>query len=625
MKSTGPLKPKRFFDFGRFRLDPFERILLADGKPVAMTLKAFDTLRVLVENRGSILEKEELLKRVWTDTFVEERTLAQNISTLRKLLGEAPDGPKFIETIPRRGYRFVAEVHEASDTRVAEPRRSASNFLIAGGLVAVVLLLAGWLVRGQFQGFRPTAREKSMLVVLPFVNLSGDPNQDYFSSGLTEEMITQLGKLDPSRLGVIARTSAYQYQNAGKDIRQLGQELGVEYVLEGSVRQEGERVRIAAKLIQVKDQSHLWAADFDRRATDILDLQREVASAVAREIKLELAPATRAALDTPAPVDPEAHELYLRGRYFWNKRTEEGYLKAIECFNGAIAREPQYAEAYAGLADAYALLGSLPNARLPRGEAMPKAKASALRSLQLDNSLAEAHTSLGFVKMQYEWDWPDAEREFHRALDLNPSYATAHQWYAIWLFSRERPGEALEEEIRAQRADPLSLIVWTDTSQFLLCLGRYDDAIKSAQKAVEMDPSFPMAHYYLGQAYVGQQRYSEGIAELKKALTLSGSGAWALTALARAYAYAGQRHDAQAILQRMLKGIEQRPDLAFQVAQICLALDDKVSALAWLQTAYQYRDGGMILLNLSLEFAALRHDPEFADLERRVGLAVNRR
>jgi TolB-like protein len=445
------------------------------------------------------------------------------------------------------------------------------------------------------------------------VNLSGDSGQDYFSSGLTEEMIAQLGALEPARLGVIARTSAMQYKDTKKNARQIGRELGVDYLMEGSVRSDGERVRITAQLIQVKDQTHLWAQNYDRDLRDILALQREVASAIALQIKLELTSGASARLASAPPRDPQAYELYLQGRYFWNKRTESGFVKAIEYFNQALARDPNYAQAHAGLADAYALLGSLASAGISRQEAMPKAKRSALRALQLDDSLAEAHTSLAFVLAQYEWDWQGAEREFRRALELNPNYATAHQWYGLWFMAHRRFEEALEEERLAHEADPLSTIIETDTCQFLEFAGRDDDAIRHAQRALELDPGFSLAHLYLAEAYNRKRNYPEAIAELEGP-GLKDVGAWVTLILARTYALAGQRDKAKAALRIILESPNHGEDAAVPLASVYATLGEKEPAFAWLEKAYRNREGGLILLGVSPVPQLIRQDPRFEGL-----------
>jgi len=631
-------KTKSFFDFGTFRLDPMEHILLCAGCRVPLTPKAFETLLALIENAGHILEKEDLLKRVWPNTFVEEGTLARNISTLRKALGDDPDGNTYIETIPRRGYCFVAPVRQIP---YQEPGESAAKvvlqqnvtrakpwpsllrrWMLAVGLLAI-LPVGGYVFWQRFSHPRGTSADRTTIAVLPFENLSGEPAQQFFADGFSEEMITQLGGLEPNRLSVIARTSAMHYQGTSKDPREIGRELGAEYVLTGSVRRDADRVRITVRLIRAKDGTNLWAKDYDRSVRDILSLQSEVASSIAREISLKLSPETSIHLAAARPVNPDAYEDYLKGRYFWNKRTSTSYLKAIEYFNEAIARDPKYARAYTGLADAYALLGSLSNAEMPRSEAMPRAKAAALTALQLDDSLAEAHTSLAFEEMHYEWDWQAAEREFKRALELNPNYATAHQWYAFWFIARGTFDQALTQLSLAEKADPLSIVIKSDTSDVLTCAGRYEQAAQAAKRALELDPNFPLAHYSLAEAYAGRQLYPQAITEYQKMLATDNGNSWARTGIARAYAQTGQRADAERLLEDTLRSCRNLGDCALEIAFIYASLGEKDQAFAWLEKAYQYRDGGLILLNVSMPLKGLRSDTRFANLARRIGLVLS--
>jgi len=640
----------RFYTFGPFRLDPSERVLLSNGQRILLTPKAFDTLLVLVERNGHVLGKDELLKIVWPDTFVEEGTLAQNISTIRKALGDGQDGQTYIETVPKRGYRFVAPVSEATDVdsggvesdkvesakiesgeqdrpevsaETSQPMRaSRSRSATAGSVIVLLILLAGvsaYFLRQRYSRSRKSLASPATLAVLPFENLSGKPEEQYFANGFTEEMITRLGDLDPKRLGIIARVSGMQneqYQGAGKNAREIGQELGADYILQGSVTRDGGRVRITARLIQAKKQTTLWTKDYDREVRDILSLQSDVAGAIAREIELKLSPEESARLSATRLVDPDAYELYLKGRYFWNKRTEAAYEKAIEYFNQAIARDPQYARAYSGLADAYALLGSRPNAELPRREAMPRAKAAALTALKLDDSIAEAHASLAFVEMHYEWNWPASEQEFKSALELNPNYATAHEWFAYWLMAQGRPDESIEEINRAQRADPLSVIIKTDSADLLEFAGRFDEAIQKVREAMDLDPDFRLAHYFLGEAYMGKKMYSDALAEYQKGLALDKGDVWCLTGLGRVYANLGQKAKASKIVEQF----HERNDLAIETASILAALGKKDQSFAWLEKAYLQREGGLILLNADPGLKSLRPDPRFADLARRVGL-----
>jgi TolB-like protein/DNA-binding winged helix-turn-helix (wHTH) protein/Tfp pilus assembly protein PilF len=623
--------------FGPFSLDPKQRVLLRDGKAIALTSKAFEILNLLVENHGRALSKEEMMRQVWPDSFVDESNLAQHIFHLRKVLGDTHEGREYIETLPRHGYRFVAEVQQGpvksaevtvstGDTGKAVVAVANSNptklrwvlGIAAGFLLAVFALV--FEERGRMGDAGPVSSGKVMLAVLAFENLSGDPQQEYLSSGLTEELITQLGSLEPGRLGVIARTSAMQYKGSRKDVRQISRELGVDYVLEGSVRRDGERVRITAQLIQVKDQTHLWAKEYDRGLKDILGLESEVAGEVAREIRLRLTPAETARLAATHPVDPEAYEMYLKGRYFWNKRNEAAYLKAIEYFNQAISRDPEYARAYSGLADAYALLGSWPNAEVPRKVAMPRAKEAALTALKLDDSLAEAHASLAFVEMHYEWDWKESEREFRRAIELNPNYATGHQWFAYWLMAQGRRDESIAENELARKADPLSIIIRTDAADLLCAAGRFDEAIRKVQEAMDLDPDFRLAHYFLALAYSGKQMYPEALAEYQKSVALDSKDEWSLSGLGWVYALMHDRMNAKKIIRRLKQDARERPDLALEIAIIYSALEEKDEAFAWLERAYQNRDGGLMFVNSYWYFGRIRSDPRFAPFVRRIGL-----
>jgi TolB-like protein/Tfp pilus assembly protein PilF len=498
----------------------------------------------------------------------------------------------------------------------SEPRSSSRRLLAAGLLV---ILLGGacilWL-RSAHR--RVVSGNRTTLAVLPFENLSGEPAQQFFADGFSEEMITQLGGLDPSRLAVIARTSAMHYQGTVKDLREIGRELGAEYVLTGSIRRDGDRVRITARLIRTDNGTHLWAKDYDRGVRDILVLQSEVASAIAGEVSLQLSPEKTARLAAAHPVDPEAYESYLKGRYFWNKRTAAAYGKAIEYFNDAIARDPKYAQAYTGLADAYALLGSLPDAQMPRPEAMPKARAAALTALQLDDSLAEAHTSLAFEELQYEWNWPQAEREFKTALQLNSNYATAHQWYALWFVSRGQTDEALDQLSQAEKADPLSIIIKCDISEMLTTASRYEQAAAAARRALDLEPDFPLAHLALADAYAGQQKYPQAIAEYQKILATDNGYIWARAGLARCYARNGQRADAEKLLQETLRGCGNRGSCPAEVSSIYGGLGEKEQEFAWLEKAYQIRDGGLFLLNAHLSQSGPHPDARYVDLVRRI-------
>jgi TolB-like protein/DNA-binding winged helix-turn-helix (wHTH) protein/Tfp pilus assembly protein PilF len=617
---------KPSYSFGPFTLDAAERLLLRDKSPVPLTPKAFETLLVLVENAGRLTEKQELLSRVWPDTFVEEATLAKNVSTLRKALGDSTESEEYIQTVPKRGYRFVAEVERrdgsSSVTAAAPPKKDRGFRTLAIGVAVVLLGTALFLY-----GFRRSPREASpapearaKLVVLPFEDLTAAPDGDYFADGLTEEMIRQLALVNPERVSVIARTSSMHFKGSHKTVAEIGKELGVAYLLEGTLRHDGERLRISARLVQVEDQVQLWAQSYQRDLKDMLAVQDEVARAVAAEIGARLqSPAAPRRAARPM-VAPDIHQLYLKGRYFWNKRTESGYQKAIQYFEEAIEKEPGYAAAYAGLADTYALLGSMTNSTMPRVEAMPKAGAYAEKALELDESLAEARTSLAFVKMHFEQDWAAAETEFLRAIALNPSYVTAHHWYAYCLVAQARIEEALAEIRLAQELDPLSLIVNTDVAEMLYYARRNDEAIEQARKTLEIDPSFLLAQRVLGLAYEEKKMYAESIATFEALVSMSGRADYALAALARSHALSGNPGEAERLLQELL-ALETKDSAALLgPAIVHAALGNNDQALSWLEKLYERR-AGIILIKVEPYFDPLRSEPRFRELERRMALA----
>ena len=614
--------------FGPFVLDPVEKRLLRDRNPVALPPKALETLLALVEHRGHIMEKGQLLELVWPDAFVEEATLTQNIFTLRKALGDSPDGHQYIETVPKRGYRFVAPVKVLEPGGLAEiaelrplARLARKPFLWALAGVLVAVTAAGLYFRARSRESKPeSSAGRITLAVLPFQNFTSDPQQEYFSDGLTEEMITQLGGLNPERLGVIARTSAMHYKGTSKTASQIGRELGVSYLVEGSLRRDGSRVRISAQLIRVSDQMHIWAQDYDRDFRDSLALESDVARDIAAQIQLKLV-SSSAALPT-RPLNPNAHDAYMKGRFFWNKRSEQGYLKAVEYFKQALDADSQYAQAYSGLADAYALLGSNPTTAITRPEAMAKARTAALKALSLDDTLAEAHTSLAFVYWHYDWNWPATEKEFKRALQLNPSYPTAHHWYAFYLVSQGRTDQALEEIRRAQETDPLSLIINTDVAQVLYFAKRYDQAIAQSKRTLEMDPQFPLARLTLAFSYLAKHQYEAAVEEAKNAMQVPGAGPDIEANLAATYAVAGQAAQARALLSQLKAESErQHPGLLFSpIAQVYAALGEKEQAFAWLEKDFEARNGGLTLIRVLPFLDSLHGDPRFADLVRRIGL-----
>ncbi len=622
------LQDKVVFEFGLFRLNPAERLLLREQVPVRLPPKAFDALVLLVENPGHLLEKEELLSKVWPGTFVEESNLAQHISILRKVLQDGEDGFRYIETVPKRGYRFVAEVREfcaipvdtgaLADPAPVERRhgfRSLALAIVGLAVLMAALILTPPIWKRLHSSFLDPIQS---LAVLPLRNLSGDPAQDYFAEGMTEALITDLARIPG--LKVISRTSIMQYKDSHKRLPQIARELGVDGVIEGSVLLSGNRVRITAQLVRGATDRHIWARSYERDLRDLVTLEDGVSRSIAEQVRRQIAPRAPRQLASSA-VSPQAREDYLKGRYFWNRRSEADYLKAIAHFQSALAEDAQYAQAYAGLADAYALLGSVPNAKTPRAQAMPKAKEAALTALNLDDSLADAHTSLAFVEMHYEWKFLEAEREFKRAIDLDPNYSTAHQWYAFDLAAMGRLDEAVAELERARQTDPFSAIINTDLAEFLFYDRKYDEALRQARATVEMDPNFAHAHRVMERVYGQRRMFSEAIAEGRRSVELSGGDSWMLLELAHIYLMAGKKTEMQDCLKTAasIGPGGTLPDEALS-AVMYVSLGDPDRGWKVMENLYHGRDGGLILLNADPSFDVLKSDPRFQQLVKRIGL-----
>lgn len=615
------------YSFGQFAIDVDQKVLLQNGVPLAVTPKVFETMLVLVENAGRVVDKETLMVRVWPGTFVEEANLTFNITQLRKALGDSARKPEFVETVSRRGYRFIAPVvvtRTEPMVPVESPRPSVSRVSKAWlGIIAisiiVVALGGGWWLRNRRTRVTQPPTGKLMLAVLPFQNLTGDGSQDYFSDGLTEEMITQLGSLDPRHLGVIARTSVMHYKNSLAPLDQIGRELNVQYVLEGSVRRESDKVRITAQLIQIKDQTHLWSREYDRDVSHLLLLQEQIAQEVAGDIQLTIENNQHPAEARQASLTPEAYEaydLYLKGEYFFNKRTGYGFEQAITYFLRATEKDPSSARAYAGLADCYALIGAYSGRS--QAEFMPKAREAALRAITLDETLAEAHTALALIVQNYDWDWQTAGREFQRAIELNPNYATAHHWYAEHLTWLGRFDEALQESERARQLDPLSLIIAADNGAILYYSRQYDRAIAQFLAVREMDPNFPRS-YLIDAAYEQKGQCNAARTNVEKLHAIAES-AWVLAEIVIVDACSGERTEARQAMSRLLKlNRHQQIDSAV-LLEAYASLRDKDQAFAYLERAYAQHSVNLTKLKVEPRFDLLREDPRFQEMERRVGL-----
>jgi TolB-like protein/DNA-binding winged helix-turn-helix (wHTH) protein len=609
-------------DFGIFQLDLKARELHKAGLKVKLQEQPFRVLALLVERAGQVVTREELRQRVWpTDAYVAfDQGLNNAIKKVRDALGDSADSPRFIETLARHGYRFVAPIG-AVPQGPSEPQarfglRTHWSFVLIGLACASLLAaLAYWAWHGSaMRAGSPT--EKVILAVLPFDNISHDPDQEFFSDGLTEEMITQLGKLNPERLTVISRGSVAKYKDSRLPANQIGRELHADYLVQGSVRRASDRVRITVQLIQVKDQTDLWAESYDRELKDILTLQDSVSRTIANQIHITLTPAQQ----TPprnVNLDPEAYDAYLKGRYYWNKRTGDGLQKALLYFQQAISKEPTYGAAYSGLADCNS--GLAWHGFKSPAEALPKANAAARKAIEIDPQSAEAHASLGLV-LTHQWDWAGAEAEFKQALRLDPRYANAHHWYGDYLSIAGRHEEALLEARRALELDPLNLMIGTWVGRRYYLARRYDLAIEQGRNTEELDANFAAAHLLLGENYVQVGLHDQGLTELQTAARLSGSSPLYLAQVAVAYASAGKKTEALQIVAQLQSISSTQYVSPYGLAQIYAALSDKEQTFKWLQIAYDDRAVWMSYLAVDPVFDRLRSDQRFQDLLHRLHL-----
>ena len=456
------------------------------------------------------------------------------------------------------------------------------------------------------------------IAVLAFVNMSADSENEYFCDGLAEELINALTKIE--NLKVAARTSAFSFKGKNVDVNEIGRALHVSSVLEGSVRKSGNRLRITVQLINTADGYHLWSERYDREIQEVFDLQEEIASEICQKLRVQLTNEQRKQLGKRHTENPEAFQAYLKGRYYWNKRTEESLKRSTEYFQQAVALDPAYALAYAGLADSFALSGIAEYGFLSPTEAMPRAKEAAARALQLDDTLAEAQTTLAHVRAFYDWDWPNAEQDFKRAIALDPNYAFSHHWYALYLAAMKRHAEALEEETRAQEIDPYSLIINKNVGTIIYYGGQLDRSIEQYRKALDMESEFARTHLYLGLSYTQKGKYEEGIAEYQEALRIAGEGTVLKMLLGHAHALAGDRREATRLVDELKVRSEEQYVPAFCIAMIHAALGENDLAFEWLDRAFAERSSWLVYLDVEPMLGSLRSDARFEDLARRVGL-----
>jgi TolB-like protein/DNA-binding winged helix-turn-helix (wHTH) protein/tetratricopeptide (TPR) repeat protein len=627
----------RIFRFGAFEFHSKARQLQKHGLRIKLSGQPISVLTMLLEHPGEVVTREELQKRLWpAGTYVDfEHSVNAAIKRLRQALGDSADSPRFIETLARNGYRFIAPVSERIDdlaepaglneTDVPQPaaqdnaqlgwmRFRASPAVMAGILILIVIAALAIGLRKRSPPHTGPGSIRS-LAILPLANLSGDPDEEYFVEGMADALRQHLEII--SSLRVISRTSSMYYRGSSRPLPEIARQLNADAVVDGSVLRFGKRVRINVELIQTASDTRVWGASYDRDLKDIFALQTEVAQKIADEIRVTLRPPDRARLASRHAPDPDAYMAYSKGRFFWNRRTEVDLKRAIGYFQQAIAKDPSYALAYDGLADCWLPLGWY--AYLAPSQTFPYAKAAVMKALALDDSLAEAHTSLAFVTLYYDRDWANAEREFRRAIDLNPNYANGHHWYGEFLSLVGRHQEAIAESERARELDPLSTIINTWVGSRYFFARQYDKAIEQYRNAVEMDPGFVPVHLVLGQALEQKRMYQEAIAELEKAVSLSGGSPVYMASLAHAYGVAGRQGQAKKLLDDLRNLCKQRYVSPFDFALASLGLGETDQAFGFLAQAVEERSPRAAFLGVDPRFDGIRGDARFKQLMIGIG------
>jgi len=627
------------FQFGEFILDQSSYRLQRGEHVLRLEKLPMELLLLLVQRHGQLVARDEIAERLWgKDVFVDlDHGINTAIRKLRVALRDDPEKPRFIETVVGRGYRFAAPVictngvsalqEQPPAPRMGAPPKAAAGaartrFILPGGPVlwgGLALAVCGLLafVLHQNRSRHSPQPGINSLAVLPLKNLSGDPAQEYFADGMTEELIGRLSNIHGLR--VIARTSAMRFKDTRQSVPEIAQALHVDAVVEGSVIHEGNQVRVNVQLIRGTTGEYVWVEEYQREYRSILALQEEVAQTIARQIKVRLIPQKRETVAGTRAADPEAHENYLKGRYYFNKRTENALEKSISFFQQAIAQDPTYAPAYCGLADAYALLGY--RGHILSRDALLRAKAAASKAVELDDTLADSHASLAFIAETLEWDWPQAEREYRRALELDPGNARAHHWYAGYLIYIGKFDEGIAEAKRARELDPLSLPINNALAGRLLVAGRYDEALAQLRETLAMDPDFAPAHNRLGWAYLGKGEHEQAIHEFQKAMELSGTDdPDLLLDLGFAYAMVGRQGEAKKILSKLKSQHDRGLVPSGAIAVLYGALGKPNQAFAWLEKAYKEHDPELTYIKVGPRFEPLRHDARFQQLVRRIGL-----
>jgi DNA-binding winged helix-turn-helix (wHTH) protein/TolB-like protein/Flp pilus assembly protein TadD len=636
-----PLVPQRklVYQFGPFQLDTAEQTLTRAGEPVALTGKAFQTLLVLVENSGHTVSKDDLLSSVWPDTFVEELTLAQNVSTLRKALRDDKNDSKYIETVPRRGYRFIAQVIQLDESQppgttpiAVEPepldsgqvadislrqqgwQSSRLRWVTALMVLSVFAIVVGfYLFRARSRNVEPAAQVRS-IAVLPFQPLTGGEGDEALQLGMADALITKLSNI--RQIVVRPTSSILKYSSPGQDPMVAGREQLVDSLLEGKVQRSGERIRVTVQLIRVSDGKPMWADKFDETFTNIFAVQDSISQQIALRLVVQLTGEEQRQLAKRYTDNTEAYQLYVKGRFFWNKFNAEGLNQAVDYFKQAIAVDPNYALAYAGLSVSYNVQGAI--GLLSPAETWTEARWTAEKAVSLDDSLAEGHSALGGVKLLYEWDWPTADRELKRALELNPNNAEAHELSGYYYWVTNQLDRATAELRRAHELDPLSAIITWDVSQALYYQAQYEEALEVSLQARELAPTSPMPTFLPGQIYERKRMYAQAITECENALAKYGRDQSILAQLGCAYAGSGKRREAEALALELETAWRRRYFSPLGIALVDAALGNKDRAFFWLTKGVEARDPQMIWIRVEPQLESLRPDPRFQALFERM-------
>ena len=626
------------YQFSDFRLETAERRLLRNGTDIPLAPKVFDTLVVLVENASRLLPKDELMQKLWPNTFVEEVSLAQNISQLRKALGDAAGDAQLIQTVAKRGYRFAATVQivaqeplsrvthdpgsraqsEHDEIRAITLQAGRANWKLAfGGVIAVSLLaLLVYVALSAQRGGKAAAAAPAIrsIAILPLANLSTNAEQEFFADGMTDDLITELARIRALR--VISRTSVMQYKGTKKSLPEIARELNVDALVEGTISQRNGQIHITTQLVQANPEQHIWAESYDRPLTDAQSLESEIAREIAGALRTTMTDEEQVRMRRSRPTNPEARVLYLKGRYFWNKRTPDGVREGEKYFRQAIAKDSDFAEAYVGLAGAYIFEGGW--GMEPATVVLPRAEMAVQKAIALDSENAEAHAALGLIAMNYEWDWLKAEREYKLALRLNPNDSTGHHWYAEYLGAQGRFEEGLAEIQRAQELDPLSLAIAADRGKLLYFHRQYDDAIAQLRRTAEMDSSFRQSRYWLVRAYAEKRMDRELEAELESLQHAEGDSPkyWVMVSIVKSRI--GKRDEVRNAVAnaRARSGDSDPADMFFMQ----MAMGNTDASFEWLERCYATHSTIMTSLKVNPDYDHLRGDPRFATYLQRVGL-----